>query len=384
MGLSASQARLLSLTARMHDIEYKAQNLEAQKLQMANKSQQVYAEYEDALNRTTVQYKTIGADGSAAYKDATLKALVTATGEAKSDYIAHNIATNQMYCTQAQITAFIQASTATKPGASAAVGTAETVERTISTFKFNTSGNYIDANGDEILVGGRPVAKTAAAPYGAVPVTYKANASGNYVSADGTDLGSSDPKTIPTNAVVVEDLDRTIVSVTDTDYAAQKFAEIMGWAESGSLQALYNEMLECVKAHNGDASKAFIGVDISDGKYAPNADEAQQFNNSVYLTNMLQSGFIVLHKMTGDGVTAAAEEINIAVDTSLQEVSNELDLKKAEAKYEADMRKINAKDKKFDVDIAALEQERNAIKTEMDTLKTVAKDNVERTFKLFS
>ena len=34
MGLSASQARLLNLTARMHDIEYKAQNLEAQKLQM--------------------------------------------------------------------------------------------------------------------------------------------------------------------------------------------------------------------------------------------------------------------------------------------------------------------------------------------------------------
>ena len=58
--------------------------------------------------------------------------------------------------------------------------------------------------------------------------------------------------------------------------------------------------------------------------------------------------------------------------------------KKAEAKYEADMRKIDAKDKKFDTDIAALEQERNAIKTEIDTLKTVAKDNVERTFKLFS
>ena len=33
MGLSSSQARLLSLTGRMHDIEYKAQHLEAQKLQ---------------------------------------------------------------------------------------------------------------------------------------------------------------------------------------------------------------------------------------------------------------------------------------------------------------------------------------------------------------
>ena len=59
-------------------------------------------------------------------------------------------------------------------------------------------------------------------------------------------------------------------------------------------------------------------------------------------------------------------------------------MKKAEAKYEADMRKINQKDKKFDTDLAALEAERNAIKTEIDTLKTVAKDNVDRTYKLFS
>ena len=83
----------------------------------------------------------------------------------------------------------------------------------------------------------------------------------------------------------------------------------------------------------------------------------------------------------GDKIYA---EVNIATDTSLQEVSDETELKKAEAKYEADMRKINAKDKKFDTDLAAMEQERNAIKTEIDTLKSVAKDNVDRTFKLFS
>ena len=166
----------------------------------------------------------------------------------------------------------------------------------------------------------------------------------------------------------------------------------MGWAGSASLQALYEEMLECVTAHGGDATKAFIAVDVDPAEteadkgadYKPDADVANQFNNPVYLTNMLQEGFIVLHKMTGNNVTAAAEEINIATDTALQEVSDELDLKKAEARYEADMAKINAKDKKFDTDIAALEQERNAIKTEIDTLKTVAKDNVERTFKLFS
>ena len=48
------------------------------------------------------------------------------------------------------------------------------------------------------------------------------------------------------------------------------------------------------------------------------------------------------------------------------------------------MKRIDNKDKKFDYDLAALDNERNAIKEEMETLQTVAKDNVERTFKLFS
>src|SRR5574344_1568149 len=78
MGLSASQARLLNLTARMHDIEYKAQNLEAQKLQMSNESTHVYQEYEDAMNKQKMQLKSIGADGSASYKDVTGSSLSTA------------------------------------------------------------------------------------------------------------------------------------------------------------------------------------------------------------------------------------------------------------------------------------------------------------------
>ena len=75
---------------------------------------------------------------------------------------------------------------------------------------------------------------------------------------------------------------------------------------------------------------------------------------------------------------------SVATNTSLREVSNEKNLKKAEAKYEADMKRIDLKDRKYDTDLAAMETERNAIKEEMETLKTVAKDNVERTFKLFS
>lgn len=104
-------------------------------------------------------------------------------------------------------------------------------------------------------------------------------------------------------------------------------------------------------------------------------------DDSTWFTNMVNGGFLFLFKRDNEGNDY---QVNVATDTSLQEVSNSLDLKKAEAKYEADMRKIDAKDKKFDTNLAALEQERNAINTEMDTLKNIAKDNVDRTFKLFS
>ena len=104
-------------------------------------------------------------------------------------------------------------------------------------------------------------------------------------------------------------------------------------------------------------------------------------DDSNWFTTMVNEGLLFLLKNDNEG---NEYQVNVATDTSLQEVTDDIDLKKAEAKYEADMRKINAKDKKFDTDIAALESERNAISTEMDTLKSVAKDNVDRTFKLFS
>ncbi len=75
------------------------------------------------------------------------------------------------------------------------------------------------------------------------------------------------------------------------------------------------------------------------------------------------------------------ENTSVSVRTTLREVSDEKDLKKSEAKYEADMKRIDLKDRKYDTDLAALETERTATKEEMETLKTVAKDNVERTFK---
>ena len=273
MGLSASQARFLNLTARMHDIEYKAQNLEAQKLQMANESTQVYQEYENALNKQKVQFKQIGSDGSANYIDASLQTLLDANYKIK------------------------------------------------------------------ILSG-------------STWYNYDADATNKWQSS------------------VVETV--TCPAITGVNKAVGATVT----ASNGKTYVL--------------TAEAAVGATTITGRALPSDKEAEglgklKFDSEETLRNLVEAGFIIFEKPTTDknGDTVYSE-VNIATDTSLQEVSDETELKKAEAKYEADMRKINQKDKKFDTDLAAMDAERNAIKTEMDTLKTVAKENVDRTFKLFS
>ena len=213
MGLSSSQARLLNLTTRMHQIEYKAAKLEAEKLQMANESTRAYEDYLEALEATKIQKKKLNTDGSITYVD------------------------------------------------------------------INTYQDLLDAG---------------------FKLKY---------SKDGAVCDSL--------AVVATKLG--LANLADTK--------------------------ECI-------------------------------------TNLINSGEFVLIDTNITDTTD--QETSVATNTSLREVDNESKLKKAEAAYEANMKKIDMKDRRYDQDLAALDAERNAVSSEMETLKTVAKENVERTFKIFS
>ena len=124
---------------------------------------------------------------------------------------------------------------------------------------------------------------------------------------------------------------------------------------------------------------SFFGTDQNENYIViPN----DQVNNPNWLTNMVNDGFAILRTYVRKEESMI--DTSVAVDTDLREVPDEKLIKKAEAKYEADMKRIDLKDTRYDHELAAIESERNAIKQEMETLKTVSKDNVERTFKLFS
>ncbi len=65
MGLSASQARLLSITARLTDNEYHSQQIANAKMRLANASQEARDNYQHALNSTVLVYNGFDTEGNA-------------------------------------------------------------------------------------------------------------------------------------------------------------------------------------------------------------------------------------------------------------------------------------------------------------------------------
>ena len=250
MGLAASQVRLLSLTARQHTVEYEAQRIEAQKLALANESDQVYNTYLEALDATKVQYKVVSNDGSTNYNDATFANL-------------------------------------------AAAG-----------FLFNVGGTVCDT-------------------LDKVKAALDAQGVANITAADSYTL----------------------------------------------LTTLVSEGYVVLMEPQADPE---AGYEYKGGQIAY-TDDTQ--NKTYGLNEKDADGNLYTYKVFDD--------TSVSTSTKVQEVSDEGGLKKAEAQYEADMNKINAKDTRYDNKLSQLETERNAIKTEIESLETVAKENVERTFKIF-
>ena len=85
MGMSASQARLLSITGRLNNNEFRAQTITNSKLRLADKSQEISAEYIDALNSQKLMYGVYDNNGEKDYIALTANTILT-FGDLKNQY----------------------------------------------------------------------------------------------------------------------------------------------------------------------------------------------------------------------------------------------------------------------------------------------------------
>ena len=85
MGLSASQARLLSLTARISDNELQSQQIANSKVRLADKTQEASKEYINALNTNKLMYTMYNSDGNS-YQNQLTAGLMYEYGDMKNQY----------------------------------------------------------------------------------------------------------------------------------------------------------------------------------------------------------------------------------------------------------------------------------------------------------
>lgn len=134
-----------------------------------------------------------------------------------------------------------------------------------------------------------------------------------------------------------------------------------------------NKLLEL----NADNTKAIIN-----GEEHDILDGTSYFQDGKILTNMIVNGMMFIHN-TNNNVSGITMEMLESNTEMLYEIDTTDDAA-AQSKYEYELASIERKENQLEMEMAQLETQHEAILKELESVKNVISNNVERTFKLFS
>lgn len=380
MGMAASQARLLSITARMHDVEYKAQSIQNAKIQLATQSDQVYNDYLDALNASTLTITDMNKNTITANFNNLCGKNAIETGNQYALRDSHNrlIVPDDIESAYHEF-----------------INDGGDDPYLFAMWMMDTGiGNVNDLKEDFAKIENKVAADTT-------NLSGKENELSQILqkasTAAGTELGS------------VEELENylnTQFQPSDSKYdTLKKYLDQYKATELSYRYNLYQQNAEEIFTQAGGEELDFnqnnfnyyanifkqiqaAGDCVSIADY--NGADGDAANNSEWLKNMIECGKITVdivksNNKTGEvsfsGTSPSSDTyLGYATTSTIDKTA----LAKAEAEYEHKTKEIDQKDKKFDLDLSKLDTERTALKTEYESVKKVINDNIERTFGIFS
>ncbi len=371
MGMSASQARLLTLTSRQNDIEMKMQQMANTKMRLSSDSDAISSKYVDALNAQTLQMNKGGtgavtttlsnfyqntngtpmvmknAMGQMVVTESVKKAMEASLGAYNSGHTMYyhqncNIEGTAGYgklLTQEQ-------SDATR------VANSEAVFMLQMTTGVNTYAEAGATNADSSLIENGQASSTDIA-------YYKALFTGLMQQAT------------PTGNVVTDNFNK------DTSLDAFRESLVAKGASGNGIGAAMNNFY-----NSGDcqANTAVTSQELALNNMVVISDSLA--NNPTWLAEQVQSGNLII-----EGYNTTTNEWSDVSTTSNSNFTYEDDKAnwaKAEAEYDSETSKINKKEKKIDMELKSLETEHSAVKTESDSVKSLISKNIEKSFQMFS
>jgi len=402
MGMSASQARLLTITARIHDVEFQAQTIQNAKIQLANQSDRVYDEYTAALNATTLTLNAIDpVSGNTSTITANFKNLcsrsraLAANGDtyALRDKYGRLIVEEDIYDAWKE---FRTQGTDLSNGAHAfalfMLGVDEKefkienmfsgednmtaireAEEAVYEAKYEDDED-LEALHNDVLEALQAVNPSATEIYATNDLEELGNKEQKQSYQDA--LNAYKDKLYSTNAGFIYGLATGLLEGTDDDISS------IYDAQKDFNTSLYNYFVSIYRQIS--ACGGCVSIEEFNG---PEGDAA---TNSDWLKSMVESGEVTINvaeynKRTCEFSLQATSPSSESVVSYTQ--TSQIDstaLAKAEAEYEHSMRQINRKDKEYDLDLAKLDTQRQALTKEYESVETVINENIERTFKIFS
>ena len=402
MGLAASQARLLSLTSRIHDVEFEAQQIQQQKLKLALLEDAAYEEYNNALDAQSLSFRTTdGQTIAATFENLCGIGSINNKINTSAHYVFRTkddelIVPSDVY---EGFDKFSQAgSTDPYKFALYMMG----VDTTSTDFSKAVSG--LEANENNTALQKVKSELSDLIKNTLYPVSAKAEENKNLKDDDLTESVNK----------FVEEIMEALEGVNPVSTIKAKMQNREADLPEGfeAIQKKFQEYEFNLYKKNNGAKSIYENYSTDKSNFDQNKFDyyvrwAQLINleggldaggcvvdydlekNAQMLNDSLMSGHIFVDKIydNRDGSitedpTSASSDSNISyVNTSSIDSTA---LKRAEAKYNKKLKDIEKIDKKYDMNLNRLETERTALTTEYDSVKNVIKENIERTFGIFS
>lgn len=381
MGMAASQARLLTITARMHDVEYQAQSIQNAKIALATKQDEVYQKFLDATSATSLVAKDYQGN------------LITANFNNLCGPDGGNLVVphskNGMYVI------FNENGKLVVP---------DDIAEGYNDYKNSDFDSVYDYVFDMLGIGDY---------YGDADAYAQQKRNHNSALDSCLKVMEEIFEKYDIDATVDEGEDSYIdysCMIGDWDYGDieeeedyDRFMEAFSIYENIMYSSCYTDIQEDSDGDMDNISqeefnyyvRMFQQIDAAGGcvaisEYNGIDDIGNAATDSDFLKQMVNCGKFTIDIAEKDNKTGKItfKATSIASDSGLEEVAtttiDKTAYAKAEAEYEHERKKIDQKDKRFDMDLSKLETERSALKTEYDSVKKVIEDNIERTFGIFS
>lgn len=356
MGMAASQARLLSITARLTDNENNGQALSYSKQRLADETEQVNAAYIEALAATKLTVLT-GFNGSIPNYTDISYSLMTGyeTVACGKQYVITNNK-GEILVTQKIAEAF-------KSGNGdfnrflAAFGLsqydlnneddkdAKIHEAWDAYFKSVGLSFYDEEHGETDAI------KFGYTSYGTQAFEGYATCNGTPLNFDGT---TKEQRQLFDYAVALTEGNTAGNANPGTN------PEVAG--KINYYRNIFDKMATC--------------------GYYTEKDESKTIKDDSWFEQQLKDGKLLLEYFSATDNKFVST--TLSDDDAIQEVEDERKIALVEAKYTKDTMALESKDKKIDLELKKLDSEHNALQTEYDSIKNVIDKNVEKTFNIFS